>query len=165
MGVFSPRNTPNLLNWIKVWWVGRHFDKCNAIADIFIFRPFFRFNQTNCLFMPGSVVHNKSIFLSLWCRMSFQESSYWSNRCFIVESLRLTSKQFTAFWDDETAVWNLESSRKRLDFRFAPPFEPSCSHSSLDLKVDFVLIYKDQGFVLFDFGSFFLNVSLSSVFS
>jgi hypothetical protein len=33
------------------------------------------------------------------------------------------------------------------------------------LKVDFVLIYKDQGFVLFDFSSFFLNVSLSSVFS
>ena len=36
---------------------------------------------------------------------------------------------------------------------------------SLDLKMDFVLIYKDQGFVLLDFGAFFLKASRSSVSS
>ena len=81
----------------------------------------------------------------------------------MVELFRFGSKKLTAFRDDKSAVRGFESARERLYFWCATFLEPTGGYCSLYLEMDFVLIYKNQRIVFFNFGSFFLKASRSSV--
>lgn len=165
MSVFTPCYTPYLLDRIKIRRIRRQFYKSNTFPDICIFRLLLRFNKANCLFVPRSIIHYEGIFLANWGWMRFQKRPNGDNRRLIVECFRLAGKQLTAFWDNKTTVGSLESSRKRFDCRCTSFFVPGRCYRSLDLKVNLVLIYKDQGFVLLYFDAFFLKDSRSSVSS
>ena len=115
--------------------------------------------------MPRGIIHYEGILLTLRCRIGSKKSAYGFDRGLIIEGFWLCSEQHSGLRDDESAVRSLESPREGFYRRGASFFVPGRGHRSLYLKMDFVLISQNQGVVSFDFVSFFLKASRSSVSS
>ena len=102
MSVFTPCNTPDLLNWIEVRRIRGKFNKQHSLADVCIFRLFLCLNHSNCLFVPRRIIHYQGIFLPLRNRMRFQEVSYGVDSGPVVEDFRFTGVQFSTFLNNKT---------------------------------------------------------------
>ena len=165
MRVFPPRYAPDLLDRVKIRRIRWQLDKSHLLPDILIFRQHFRFYKTHCFLVPRGVIHYQRIFFPFWCWVRYEKCPYGVNRCPVVECLWLGGKKLPALRDDKSTVGYLEPARKRFYRRGTPLFVPARSHRGLYLKMNLILVYKDQGFVLFNFAPFFLKASRSSVSS
>lgn len=165
MGILPSRDSPDLFNRIKIWRIRRQLDKHYGIPDVLILRQRFLLNKTHCLLVPGSVIHHQSILLSNGSRMLIDECADGINGRGVIEHLRLRSKEDSALRNNESTIGCLETARKGLNRRGTALLIPARSNCGLDLKMNFILIYKDQRFVRFYLVSFFLKAFRSSVSS
>ena len=115
--------------------------------------------------MPGRVIHNQCVALALWNRLSLKKSADRINGSFVIEFFGSCNKKLPGFRNYKAAIGGLESSWKRFYGGSTPLFKPRCSNCCLNLKVDFILVNKNQFVIGFYFGSFFLKVLRSSVSS
>ena len=165
MSVLSSRYTPNLLYRIQIRGVWRQLYKRNTFPDIRVFWQHFHLDKPYCFLVPRCIVHYQRILFPCWRRVNREKQAYGVNRCLIIELLRLGGKKLAVFWDDKSTVRSFSPTRERFYGRRAAFLVPSRGYCSLYLEMNLVLIHKDQGIVLFDFGAFFLKASRSSVLS
>lgn len=163
MSVLPPGYTPDLLYRIQIGGIWRHLYKGYALPDIRVFWLHFRFDKPHRFLVPRRIIHYQSILFPFWRRVRREEQTDRVNRCLIIELFWLGSKKLATFWDDESAIRRFESPWERFYCRRTAFLVPARGYRGLYLKVHLVLIYKDQGFVFFDFGAFFLKASRSSV--
>ena len=165
MGIFPSCDTPYLLNRVEIWRIRRQLDKHHRLPNVLIFRCCFLFNKTHRFLVPGGVVHHQCVLLSVGHRMFSDEWADRINGRGVIEHLWLCGKEDAALRDNKSTVWCLEAAREGFNRRRAAPFVPAWGNGCLNLKMNFVLVHKDQGIVRFYLVSFFLKAFRSSVSS